>query len=257
MTLPRLIPALLLKGSGLAKSRRFKDWRYVGDPINAIRIFNDKEVDEIVLLDADATRTGHPPRWAVLQECAEECFMPLAYGGGIRSVADAHKVVSLGVEKVVLNSGAWENLSLVSSTADAIGVCSTVVCCDFKRNWRKRYRRYDHARGRVTTDEVLEAVGRAVEAGAGEIILQDVDRDGTFVGPDLPLLQTVCSSVRVPVTVLGGIASLDHAAAAWEVGASGVAAGSWFVFQPAHRAVLITYPRYSEIQSKWTEIETS
>lgn len=257
MTLPRLIPTLLLQGSGLAKSRRFRDWRYVGDPINAIRIFNDKEVDEIILLDAEATRKGRAPKWSLLEECASECFMPLAYGGGLRSVEDSRTVVSLGVEKVVLNSAAWDDLSLVSRTADAIGACSTVVCCDFKRNWRGKHRRYSHSRGRVSGEEVHEAVARAVDAGAGEVILQDVDRDGSFQGPDLPLLRSICESVPVPVTVLGGVASLDHAAACWEAGASGVAAGSWFVFQPAHRAVLITYPSYAEIRSKWKAIESS
>jgi imidazole glycerol-phosphate synthase subunit HisF len=246
---------LLLKGSGLSKSRRFQDWRYVGDPVNAIRILNQKEVDELVLLDVDATREGRAPRWSALEECAGECFMPLAYGGGIHSVEDARQVVSLGIEKIVVNSAAWRDLKLVSRIADAIGACSTVVCCDFKRNWRRMPRRFSHAEGRATAEDLVEAVGRAVEAGAGEVILQDVDRDGTMAGPDSSLVRAVCDAISVPVTALGGIASLDHAADLWQAGASGVAAGSWFVFQPAHRAVLITYPPYSEIQKKWKAIE--
>ena len=251
MTLPRLVPVLLLRGTGLSKSERFRRWRYVGDPVNAIRIFNEKEVDELVLLDVDATRERREPRWALLEECAGECFMPLSYGGGITTLEQAKRVVGLGIEKVVMNAAAWANPGLVTAVAGAVGSCSTVVCLDVKRDWRGRPGRYQHEVGRRVRADVVEEAQRAVDAGAGELILQDVDRDGTFEGPDLALVRQVCAAVSVPVTVLGGVGSLEDASASWRAGASGVSAGSWFVFQRAHRAVLITYPRYGKIREAW------
>ena len=177
--------------------------------------------------------------------------MPLAYGGGVRSLDDATRVVSLGIEKVILNDAAWHRPSLISDVAGAVGSCSTVVCLDIKRSWRGRPRRYSHLRRRVTADTPVDAAIQAVEAGAGELILQDVNRDGSFEGTDIDLVGAVCSAVPVPVTVLGGVASLDHVVATWKAGGSGVSAGSWFVFQRPHHAVLITYPPYDEIRKAW------
>ena len=251
MTLPRLIPCLLLRERGLWKSRRFRDWTYVGDAVNAIKIFNEKEVDELVLFDVDASKSGRAPDWEYIEECASECFMPLGYGGGIRSRDDAEKLVSLGVEKVILNTAAWTSPDLIGDVAAAVGSCSTVVCLDVKKTWRRALRRYEHASKSAARESVLDAAVRVVDAGAGEVILQDVDRDGMFTGPDYELLEAVASAVPVPVTVAGGFSGLEEASEAWARGVSGVAAGSWFVFQRPHRAVLISYPAYADIRQAW------
>lgn len=248
MTLPRVIPCLLLRGEGLYKSIKFKNWRYVGDPRNAIRIFNQKEVDELILLDIEASRQKKEIQWSLIEECAGECFMPLAYGGGVASADIALKLVNLGVEKVIINSAALNHPELIREISSCIGVCSTVVCIDIKRDWRGRNQVYNHKTKKVLPLNLQEWAKTVVALGAGEIVLQSVDHDGSFDGYDLSSLKDVASQVSVPVTILGGAASLEHCTEAWRSGASGVAAGSWFVFQQPHRAVLITYPDYSDIK---------
>ncbi|MEO0272142.1 MAG: AglZ/HisF2 family acetamidino modification protein [candidate division WOR-3 bacterium] len=256
MTLPRVIPCLLLRGEGLYKSKNFKDWKYVGDPRNAIRIFNQKEVDELVLLDVEASRQNKPIQWKLIEECAGECFMPLAYGGAVDSPETARRLVSLGIEKVILNSTALNRPELIKEISEQIGTCSTVVCIDVKRDWRGKTYVYNHRLRRLLSLNPLEWASKAVELGAGEIIIQSVDRDGCFNGYDLDTLEKITSSVSVPITILGGGASLAHCIEAWKRGASGVAAGSWFVFQQPHRAVLITYPEYNKIRSAFQQAQS-
>ncbi|MCT7995234.1 AglZ/HisF2 family acetamidino modification protein [Laspinema olomoucense] len=256
MTLPRVIPCLLLRGEGLYKSRNFKDWKYVGDPRNAIRIFNEKEVDELILLDVEATRQSKAIQWQLIEECAGECFMPLAYGGAVDSSETARRLVSLGIEKVVVNSTALDRPELIREISQQIGTCSTVVCIDVKRDWRGQTYVYDYRSRRKLSLTPLQWASKAVELGAGELIIQSVDRDGCFNGYDLDRLQEITTNVSVPVTTLGGGASLDHCTEAWQRGASGVGAGSWFVFQPPHRAVLITYPEYKKIRSAFEQAQS-
>lgn len=244
----RVIPALLLREGGLVKTQRFKKHKYIGDPINAIRIFNEKEVDELVLLDIDATREGREPDFGLIESVAGECFMPLAYGGGISSVDQARRIFSAGVEKIVLQTSVLSNPALVSDIAERFGSQSVVVSIDIKRDWLGRYRLWSSAARRVIPHDWLSTLTRLVEAGAGEVLLNAVDRDGMQVGYDLHLIKAASESIDVPLIALGGAASLSDFARAIEVGASAVAAGSFFVMQGTHRAVLITYPDYADLE---------
>jgi cyclase len=245
----RVIPCLLLKGQGLYKTVRFKDPKYVGDPINAVKIFNEKEVDELALLDISASIEGKRPNFAKIEEVAGECFMPLAYGGGIRSLDDIRTLFSLGVEKVILNSHAMDHPELVREAAELYGSQSIVASIDVKKGLLGRYEVVTHSATRKTGRDPVQVAIELVAAGAGEILLNSVDRDGTLQGYDIRLIQSVTSRVEVPVIACGGAWTLDHLEEAIRVGgASAVAAGSMFVFQGKHRAVLVTYPQYKDIK---------
>jgi len=244
----RVIPALLLREGGLVKTQKFGKHKYIGDPINAIRIFNEKEVDELIFLDIDATRKGREPDYDLIEGVAGECFMPLGYGGGIASVDQARRIFSAGVEKIVLQTSALTNPRLVTDIAERFGSQSVVVSIDVKRDWLGRHRLWSSATARVVSDDWLATMHRLVAAGAGEVLLNSVDRDGTQAGYDLCLIQAAAESVDVPLVALGGAGSLSDFAQAIEAGASAVAAGSFFVMQGTHRAVLITYPEYPDLE---------
>lgn len=239
---PRIIPMLLLRHGGLVKTRGFKDPVYVGDPINAVRIFNEKEVDELILLDIMATPEGSGPSFEALADIASEAFMPLAYGGGIRTAADARQILASGFEKVVINTAAVESDALVRDLASTAGSQSVVVSMDIRRKLFGRSEVYA-AGGRKATglDPVAHAVNMQ-QAGAGEILVNSINRDGTMRGFDLDLIKEVAASVDIPVVAAGGAGSLADFSAALRCGASAVSAGSFFVFQGKHRAVLISYP---------------
>jgi cyclase len=245
----RVIPCLLLKGGGLVKTVKFKDPSYVGDPINAVKIFNDKEVDELIVLDITASRENKGPAFSTIEDIASECFMPVAYGGGVTTVEQARRIVWMGVEKVVVNSAALGGTDLVSGIADQIGASSTVVAIDVRKDLLGRYRVYDAAREKGTDLDPLAHAERVVAAGAGEVFVNDVSRDGTRKGFDLELVRRMSSALDVPVIVCGGAGSLDDVKAAADAGASGVAAGSLFVYVGKHRAVMINYPQYSALRS--------
>ncbi len=239
----RVIPCLLLRNRGLVKTVRFDKMVYVGDPINTVRIFNEKEVDELIFLDILATRDGRPPQYELIQEIASECFMPFAYGGGVRDLDQMRRIFSLGVEKVALNTAAFENPELVTAASVAFGRQSVIVSMDVRRDWWGRYEVWVRGgRSRTRLDPVSHA--RKVEAlGAGEILLTSIDRDGTFSGFDLNLIKAVVNSVKIPVIACGGAGSLeDLGAAAKEGGAAAVAAGSIFVYQGRNRGVLVNFP---------------
>lgn len=238
----RVIPCLLLKNRGLVKTVSFADPRYIGDPINAVRIFNEMEVDELLLLDIEASRKGKEPDFEFVQDIISEAFMPIAYGGGIRKVEQAQRLVILGVEKVVINSGALQNFNLVRDIVEQLGSSSTVVAVDVKKDWLGRYRVFDTPRGKVTDRDPLEYIHGAVTAGAGEIFINDVAREGTGKGYDLNLLGMITSATSVPVIACGGAGTLEHFREAADAGASAVAAGSMFVYMGKHRAVMINYP---------------
>lgn len=245
----RVIPALLLKGAGLVKTCRFDSAKYVGDPVNAIRIFNEKEVDELLLLDIAASKSSAEPDYGLIEEIAGECFMPLTYGGGVRTVEQAARIFSLGVEKICLQTAALADPALVTRLADRFGSQAVVVSIDVKRNWLKRPQLYSAARARIRNEPWLEMLQTLVAAGAGEVLLNAVDKDGTLEGPDLALIREASQAVQVPLIAVGGISSLADIRAAVEAGASAVAAGAFFVFHGPHRAVLITYPRYQELEA--------
>ncbi len=249
MLIPRVIPSLLLSGNRLVKTTRFDRPVYVGDPVNAIRIFNDKEVDELVLLDIDATVQGRGPNFPLLADIASECFMPLAYGGGLTTVEQMHQLLALGMEKVILNSVAVSNPAVVRAAADRFGSSSVVVSVDVKRKLWGGYRVMSHAgRDDAKLDPVRHAVSMQ-EAGAGELLLNSVDRDGTLSGYDLDLIRQVSSAVDIPVVAAGGASHPRDFRLAVEAGASAVAAGALFVFQGKHRAVLITFPPRAELEA--------
>lgn len=252
---PRVIPCLLLRNKGLVKTVKFKDPTYLGDPINAVKIFNDKEVDELVFLDITATSEGRKPPFDYLAEIASECFMPLGYGGGVCNIADAKRIVGIGVEKVIINSHAIENPRFVQQAADLLGSSSVVVSLDVKKNWLGKYQVYSHAGTRNTNlDPVKQAVQMAT-MGAGEILLNSIDRDGTMQGYDIDLIKQVAEAVNIPVIACGGANSVSDFATAMQVGkASAVAAGSMFVFQGKHRAVLISYPTQQEMQKTFSNL---
>jgi cyclase len=238
----RVIPCLLLKNRGLVKTISFADPKYIGDPINAVRIFNEMEVDELILLDIEASRTGRAPDFELVQDIISEAFMPIAYGGGVRSAEEAQHLVSLGVEKVVINSGAIKNPGLVKEISDRLGSSSTVIALDVKKDWLGRYLLYDASSGTVTDKDPFAYVRQAVAAGAGEIFINDVAREGTGKGYDLNLIKMIAPSISVPLIVCGGAGTLDHFREAADAGASAVAAGSMFVYMGKHRAVMINYP---------------
>lgn len=248
MTRIRVIPSLLIQRGGLVKSVRFKDHKYVGDPINAVKIFNDKEVDEIALLDISATAEKRPPDIARIREIASEAFMPLGYGGGITTLEEIKALITAGVEKVILNSSAFANPGLITEGAKYVGSQSIVVSMDVKKNMWGKYKVYVR-NGSKNTDLDPVAYARQVEnAGAGEIVLNSIDRDGTFEGYDTELIGLVCSQVHIPVVALGGASSVEDFTRAVDRGASAVSAGSLFVFQRPHKAVLISYPSQADLK---------
>jgi len=244
----RVIPALLLRQGGLVKTRRFKDPVYVGDPTNAIRIFNDKEVDELMVLDIEASRSGSGPDFATIELFVGECFMPLAYGGGIRSLDQAAQIFDLGVEKICLQTAILSDPKLVTQIARRYGCQSVIASIDIRRDWRKRPHLYGSSAGKRLSLDWVEHAQRLVQAGAGEILLNDVDRDGMMAGYDTELIRQLVQAVSVPVIALGGAGNLEDMRDAVLAGASAVAAGSLFVFHGPHRAVLITYPRYRDME---------
>lgn len=244
----RVIPSLLLHDGGLVKTVKFKDPKYVGDPINAIKIFNEKEVDELMLLDITASKKKRSPNYALIEQIAGECFMPLAYGGGIKTIDEANQIFSLGVEKICIQSAALNSLSIIRSMADRFGNQSIMVSIDLKKNWLGKTFLYNAAIGKLLKGCWLEKLKKLVNAGAGEVLLNSVDKDGTMTGPDLELIQQASDAIDVPLIAVGGVSNLQDIKAAVNAGASAVAAGSFFVFHGPHRAVLITYPKYDELE---------
>jgi cyclase len=221
----------------------------VGDPINAVRIFNDKEVDELVFLDIGATPAGSGPNFRLLADIASEAFMPFGYGGGITTLAQVRELYSLGVEKVILNTAASTNPGLVEEAAALAGSSSVVVSIDVRRNWLGQYSVFTVGGTRDIKREPVAYAQEMEKRGAGEILLNAIHRDGTMTGYDLELIRRVSAAVSIPVVAVGGAGKLQHFREAIENGASAVAAGSFFVFHGKHRAVLITYPEYSELEA--------
>lgn len=244
----RVIPCLLLQNGGLVKTARFRKPRYVGDPINAIRIFNEKYVDELVLLDIAASRTGADPDYDLIARIAGECFMPLCYGGGIRDIAQARRLIAAGVEKIAVNSTAIDRPGLIGELAVELGASSVVAAIDVKRDLLGRRRVFHPGKRRLTSLDPVAHASSLVEAGAGELFVNSVDRDGMFCGFDNRLVADIAAAVKVPLIACGGAADLDDMRGVIEAGASAAAAGSMFVFYGPHRAVLISYPDYASVR---------
>jgi cyclase len=251
----RVIPVLLLRNNGLVKTLRFTDPKYVGDPLNAIHIFNEKEVDELMVLDIMASKDRREPNYALIEQLAGECFMPLAYGGGVRTVEQAKLIFSLGVEKVCVQTAALENLGLISDLSERFGSQSVIVSVDIKKNWFGKPSVFAAVQGKLLATPWLDTLRSLVAAGAGEVLLNAVDKDGALSGPDLGLIRDASGAVDVPLIAVGGISSLIDIQSAVQAGASAVAAGAFFVFHGPHRAVLITYPSSSELSNLWAKNE--
>lgn len=252
--MPRVIPVLLFREGGLYKTTRFKDPVYVGDPINAVKIFNEKEVDELVFVDIAATREKRRPAFERIREIAGECFMPLCYGGGVRSMDDAKQVIACGVEKVAINSYAVENPGFVREAASELASSTIVVSIDVKRDILGKYHVHTHG-GKKRTD--LHPVEFAIlmdKMGAGEILLTSIDRDGTQKGYDVELIQSVADAISIPVIACGGARQVSDFSKALDGHASAVAAGSMFVFHGRHRAVLISFPSQQELKQVFNRV---
>ena len=247
----RVIPVLLLKGDGLVKSVKFANHKYVGDPINAVKIFNEKEVDELSIIDIQATKEGRGPNIRKIAEIASEAFMPLSYGGGITTTAQVKELLFNGIEKVILNKAAVKNPALITEIAGKFGAQSVVASIDVKKNIWGKYKVYSDNGNNNTNLDPVEFAQQCEKAGAGEIILQAIDRDGTYAGYDLAILQKVATAVNIPVIIGGEAGNVnDFKKAVSEGHASAVCAGSMFVFRRPHNAVLISYPSQKELKEK-------
>ncbi|MBI4361419.1 imidazole glycerol phosphate synthase subunit HisF [Candidatus Micrarchaeota archaeon] len=246
MLLTRVMPCLLLKNDRLVKTIQFKDANYVGDPVNAIKIYNEKQVDELVVLDISATRENRKPAFEAIQQIADECFMPLTYGGGITSLDDARRLFALGVEKIVVNTHAVENPSFITQASEVFGAQAVMVSIDAKKTGSG----YEVFTRSGTTPTGLDPAAHALNVqkrGAGEIFLTSIDREGTLQGYDLELIRQVSRAVSIPVIACGGAWELMHFKQAVDAGASAVAAGSMAVYMGRNRAVLINFPNAHEL----------
>jgi cyclase len=248
MLYPRIIPCLLVHNKGLVKTTRFKEPKYVGDPINAVKIFNEKEVDELIVVDIDASREEKEPDYKMIENLAAECRMPFCYGGGIKSVEQAQHIFSLGVEKIAISSLAVENPTIITEIAERVGNQSVVVVMDVKKKaFSSKYEIYLHNGTKATgLDPVIFAV-EMQKLGAGEIVVNSIDNDGVMKGYDLSLIQKIRDKINIPLTVMGGAGSIaDIGELIEQHGIIGAAAGSIFVFKGKYRAVLINYPTVKE-----------
>lgn len=244
---PRVIPVLLLTEGGLVKTVKFTDRTYVGDPINAVKIFNDSEVDELIVLDIEASSKSREPRFDLIESLTSECFMPLCYGGGVRTKDQAERIFQLGVEKIALNSALFENPQVATEIAKIYGSQSVVASLDFKKNLWGAKSVYAHHQRKSGMAKLLEFVKKIEDLGVGEILLNSVDLDGTMQGYDLDVISEISAATRLPVIACGGAGSLQHVKSVIDAGASAAAAGSLFVFRGRFRAVLINYPSQVEL----------
>lgn len=244
----RIIPCLLVQKNGLVKTTKFKEPKYVGDPINAVRIFNEKEADELIVLDIDATREARTPDLKMIKALADECRMPFCYGGGITTVEQAVKIIGLGVEKIALSHSALEDIGLCKEIGKIIGNQSVVIVIDVKKKrFGRGYEIYTHNGKKKSKWELLEFISEIDNLGIGEIIINSIDNDGVMKGYDYSLMKIVRNQCKIPITALGGASSLyDIKKLISKFGIVGASAGSIFVFKGKYKAVLITYPNREE-----------
>jgi cyclase len=244
MLYPRIIPCLLIQNKGLVKTVKFKEPKYVGDPINAVKIFNEKEVDELIVVDIDATREGREPNYGLIENLASECRMPLCYGGGIKTVKQAQRIFSLGVEKVAVSSIAVKNPDIITEMASKVGSQSVAVVLDIKKKLLgSHYELFTHNGNKSTGIDPVKFVVQMEKAGAGELVINSIDRDGMMNGYDQTIIDKIRELTDLPMTVMGGVGSLDDIGnMVRKHGIIGAAAGSYFVFKGKYRAVLINYP---------------
>ena len=245
---PRIIPCLLISQGGLVKTRKFKERKYVGDPINTVKIFNEKKVDELILLDIDASRSNLKPDFDLVSKIASECRMPLCYGGGINSIEDAEKLIKLGVEKIAISSGFINETMEINEIVNRLGSQSVVCVLDLKKRFpNKNYRIYTNNGEKLSSLNLNDAILHAQEIGFGEIVINSINNDGMMIGYDLDLLDQVFKLSNIPITILGGAGSYEDFSKLFnKYKIIGAAAGSIFVFKGKYRAVLIQYPDLNE-----------
>lgn len=247
MLRPRIIPSLLIQDNGLVKTVNFKNPKYVGDPINAVRIFNEKEVDELAIFDIDATVKGLEPNYSLIERIANQSRMPLCYGGGVKTVEQAQRIFGLGIEKIALSSAVLQNPRLITEIAERVGSQSVIVVLDVKKKLFGGYEVYTHNGKKSTGINPFKFVEEAQKLGAGEIIINSIDQDGVMKGFDISLIDKIREKISLPLTVLGGAGSLNDIKQVIDKhGIIGVAAGSLFVFKGVYKAVLINYPSFEE-----------
>lgn len=247
MLRPRIIPSLLIQDNGLVKTVNFKNPKYVGDPINAVKIFNEKAVDELAIFDIDATVLGKEPNYSLIERLASQSMMPLCYGGGVKTVEQAQRIFSLGIEKIALSSSVLHNPQLITQIAERVGAQSVIVVLDVKKKLLGGYEVYTHNGKKATGINPFKFVADAQELGAGEIVINSIDRDGVMKGYDLDLIAKIREKISLPMTVLGGAGSLNDIEKVINAhGVIGVAVGSLFVFKGPYKAVLINYPTQIE-----------
>jgi cyclase len=245
---PRIIPCLLIQNNGLVKTTKFSNPKYVGDPLNAVKIFNDKEADELIVLDIDATKEKREPNYNLIENLASECRMPLCYGGGINNLSQALKIFSLGVEKIAISTSALNNISIVSEIASRVGSQSVVVVLDVKKKmFSNKYEVFSKNGTKSSGMDAVEYAVKLEQEGAGELLINSIELDGTMKGYDLNLIKIIRAAVDIPITILGGASSFEEMSKVVnEFGVIGLAAGSLFVFKGRFRAVLINYPTPTE-----------
>ena len=244
----RVFPCLLLKNFSLVKTIKFESPKYIGDPINTVIIYNEKEVDEIAFLDITATIENRKPNFQFISEIASECFMPFAYGGGISTLEDIEKTISLGAEKAIINTHAIKNPSFIRDAANLFGSQSIIVAIDVKKNPLGEYKVYSHSEKKVTDFDSIRFAVQMEALGAGEIFLNSVDRDGTMEGYDTDLIKKVSEKLTIPLVACGGAGKIEDIGNAVRAGASAAAAGSMFIYQGKNRSVLINFPTQGELK---------
>jgi cyclase len=244
----RVIPVLLIIDGGVYKTTKFADPVYIGDPINTVRLFNDLEVDELVILDIQASKNRVTPDIEFISDIISEAFMPVAYGGGLHSKEQAGRVLRAGVEKVVLNDVNLDSLTVLEHCAKEFGSQSVIAAVDVKKKLFGGYSVYGHVSGKTMEISIREYVDKLIESGAGEIFLTEIDRDGMMKGYDLELISSITSVVDVPVIVCGGAGTLKHMQEAAKMGACALAAGSMFVYKGKQKGVLINYPSENQLR---------
>jgi len=249
MVQKRIIPCLLLHKGGLYKTEKFKKPTYIGDPINAIKIFNEKEVDELMFLDIDATVQNKEPNYQMIEDIASECFMPVCYGGGVKSIEQMKKIYSLGIEKISLSSIAVDNQNIIKEAVSIFGSQSIIVTLDVKKDLFGRKRVFTHNGKKNTKKDPISFVKKVVDLGAGEIVINSIDNDGVMSGYDFKLLKEIKLSTQVPIIALGGAGKIEHIKEAFELSkVDAVACGSMFVYKGQLKGVLINYPPYQKIK---------
>ncbi len=246
----RIIPVLLLNKGGLYKTVNFKNPKYVGDPINAVKIFNEKEADELLLLDYTASVEKRGPDYEKIAEIASEAFMPMAYGGGIRNLDDAKKIFDSGFEKIVLNSILFQDITLIKQIGDIYGAQAVVGCIDVKKNLFGKYKVYSFSGTKNMNHDPLTWAMHLEANGVGELIINSIDKDGTWDGYPLDIISSIAHSVHIPLIACGGAGSIDDFSKAIAAGASAVAAGSMFVYQKKGMGVLISFPSSLKLASR-------